>query len=141
MYRTQRFLLFLFLVLLQVNSAVAGTERFILDYGDAHFGGYRGEVEIYLKKALQENVTEVNVAQYLLRRVVVVARAKHGRGTAQLRIGPEMTRAVDVGQDAFTIISLENPFKESWGPWRLLLSGNIVLREVTLVVERREMAK
>jgi hypothetical protein len=133
-------------------SAAAGNdrqrERFILDFGDSHIRGQRGEAApIFLKKALRRQHPWVNVSEYRLKKVVLVAKTKHGRGGAQLRVGPEVTGFYGVGghprsfngnhRKSFDRVRIHNPFNQSWGPWQLLLRGNFKVRKVVLEVEKR----
>ncbi len=143
------------LAFLLPSTAMAGDhkhrgpkDRYVLDFGDTQFRGYRGEpAKLYLKKALRRQYPWVNVSDYRLRKVVLVAKTYHGRGKAQLRVGPEMSDMYRVGghpnyyykdrHNSFDKVRIHNPFHDSWGPWQLYLRGNFKVRKVVLVVERR----
>ncbi len=126
-------------------------ERFVLDFGDQQFSSYHGEPStLYLKKALRRQYPYVNVSDYRLRKVVLVAKTYYGRGNAQLRVGPEMTDLYRVGghphqfdrkkRNSFDKVRIHNPFRDSWGPWQLYLRGNFKVRKVVLVVEKRHQS-
>ncbi|MFN2355052.1 MAG: hypothetical protein ABR512_11080 [Desulfopila sp.] len=141
----------LVLLCLPLNAAAGNDrqrERFILNFGDSHIRGGRGEVApIFLKKAMQRQYPRVNVSQYRLKKVVLVAKTQHGRGGAQLRVGPKVTGFHGVGghprgfnknhRKSFDRVGIHNPFNQSYGPWQLLLKGNFKVRKVALVVEER----
>lgn len=142
-------LIVLLLLLLSPLQAAAGKgkvdrERFVLDFGDSHF---RGNPTLFLKRELLNQYPGINIGDYTLRRVVLVAKTKAGRGSAQLRVGPELSRHYRVDgaprsfhshhRDSFDRIRISNPFRDSWGPWQLFLQGNFKVRKVVLVLERR----
>lgn len=133
-------------------TAAAGNdrqrERFMLDFGDSYIRGQRGEAApIFLKKALHRQHPWINVSEYRLKKVVLVAKTKHGRGGARLRVGPEVTGFHGVGghprgfhrkhRKSFDRVHIYNPSNQSWGPWQLLLRGNFKVRKVVLEVEKR----
>ncbi len=137
-----------FLALVVSSKALAATERLTLDYGDSQFRGDRDGVKIFLKKSLKEHYPVVDVSNYHLRKVILVAWTNNGTGSVQLRIGPEMTSIYKVervsrnmpkesGHSPSAVV-IDNPFFESWGPWQLLLDGDITLRQVILEVEKRD---
>ncbi|GEM_PF-1083485 len=145
----------LLLTIILPIGALAGSERhksnkekFVLDFGDREFSSYQGEANtLYLKKALRRQYPGLDVSGYRLRQVVLVAKTYHGRGNAQLRVGPEMTDLYRVGghpnyyhrnkRNSFDRVKIHNPFHDSWGPWQLYLRGNFKVRKVVLVVEKR----
>lgn len=142
---------FIFGALLLPSVALAGTERFILDYGDSQFRGHHDGTKIYLKKSLKEHYPVVDVSNYRLRKVILDAWTNSGTGNVRLRIGPEMTSIYNVDRrnrdmarergHSSSAVAIENPFYESWGPWQLLLHGDITLRQVILEVEKRDTGK
>ncbi len=142
----------LFLICLLPLQAMAHTDKLVLDFGDGHFrsgGGYSST--LFLKKALLEQYPGINISDYRLQRVVVVAKSKLGRGNVQLRVGPEVTDGYRVAGDprgffsdhprSFDRVRINNPFGDSWGPWQLLLNGNFKVRKVVLIVEERHPRK
>ncbi len=142
------FPVFFFFAFFLPCTALPGTERFTLEYGDGQFRGHRDGTRIYLKKTLKEHYAEVDVSSYRLRKVILVAWSKNTTASVQLRVGPEMSSIYNVdrrkperlrkGGHSHTSIAIENPFYESWGPWQLLLHGDIALRQVVLEVEKRD---
>lgn len=147
-YRSILLLLAFSFLLFFPLQAMADEERLVLDFGDSHVRSSRGYAStLYLKKALSEQYPWINVSDYRLRKVVVVAKTKMGRGDVQLRVGPELTGHYRVAgsprnfhdndRRSFDRVRIHNPFKDSWGPWQLLLNGNFKVRKVVLVVEER----
>lgn len=145
-------LLGLFLLLLFPLQAMAGKDRLVLDFADSHIRSSQGYAStLYLKKALLEQYPGINISDYRLRKVVVVAKTKVGKGVVQLRVGPEVTDHYRVAGSpggfhsnhprSFDRVGIHNPFDDSWGPWQLLLNGNFKVRKVVLVVEERHPRK
>lgn len=149
LHYTKTLLVGIFLLLLFPLQAMAGgKDRLVLDFADSHIRGSRGYAStLYLKKALLEQYPGINISDYRLRKVVVVAKSKIGRGDVQLRVGPEVTGRYRVAGSpggfysnhprSFDRVGIHNPFGDSWGPWQLLLNGNFKVRKVELVVEER----
>ena len=142
------FALFLF----PLQAMARGGDRLVLDFDDSHIRSSRGySSTLYLKRALKEQYPGINVSDYRLRKVVVVAKTKAGRGNVQLRVGPEMTARYRVAGNphdfysnhprSFDRVRIHNPFVDSWGPWQLLLNGNFKVRKVVLVVEERHQRR
>lgn len=137
-------LLLLFPLQAAAGKGKADRERFVLDFGDSHF---RGNPTLFLKRELLNQYPGINIADYRLRRVVLVAKTKAGYGSAQLRVGPELSPQYRVNgaprsfhsyhPESFDRIRIRNPFHDSWGPWQLFLQGNFKVRKIVLVVEKR----
>ena len=137
-------LLLLFPLQAAAGNGKAERERFVLDFGDSHF---RGNPTLFLKRELLNQYPGINIADYRLRRVVLVAKTKAGHGSAQLRVGPELSPQYRVNgaprsfhsyhPESFDRIRIRNPFYDSWGPWQLFLQGNFKVRKIVLVVEKR----
>ena len=138
----------LFVLLLFPMSSMAGTDRLVLDFGDSHLRSDNGYAStLFLKRALLEQYPGIEVSDYRLRRVVVVAKSKAGRGNVQLRVGPEVSgryRVAGIPRDfrngqryTFDRIRIDNPFGDSWGPWQLHFHGNFKVRKVVLILEER----
>ncbi len=94
-----RSLLFAMLMLFCIPAwAMASQERFVLDFNDSHIRGHKGEAAtIFLKKSLKEQYPWVQVADLKLKKVVLVAKSKQGRGGAGLRVGKRATDMYEVG--------------------------------------------
>lgn len=129
-------------------NAMAANQRFVLDFEDSRIRGYRGEAAtIYLKKSFKNQYPWVDVSDKELRRVVLVAKSKRGRGGALLRVGDRMTdmykiegRARDFNdyrRYTFDRVHFSNPSPGSRGPWQMDLRGNFVVRKVVLEMDDR----
>ena len=137
-----------FLFALPMN-VMAAKERYVLDFGDRYMVGIRGDsATLYLKKALRNQYPGIDVTNFRLLKVVLLAKTKKGRGVAQLRVGPEVSEFYRVAGrskgfrhnklDSFDRVSIENPYNNSRGPWQLNLQGKFKVRKVVLVVEERK---
>lgn len=140
-----------FLVLLGpglAGTALAAKDRFVLDYRDSQLSSHRGEpATLLLKKALKEQYPWVDIDDLELRRVVLIAKSRHGRGEARLRVGHRMTEMYRVEGGAgrfrddrrftFDRIHFSNPSHDSNGPWQIDLQGNFIVNKVVLEVEER----
>lgn len=150
-------LMMLLIIFLAPLDALAGKgghnyqekDRFVLDFDDSYVRGNRHEPNtLYLKKMLRQQYPWLNVSDYRLRKVVVVAKTQYGRGKVQLRVGPEASDLYRVSgrpdyfqsyhKRSFDKVRIHNPFYESWGPWQLFMRGKFKIRKIVLFVEKRE---
>ena len=126
--------------------AMASEERFVLDFNDSHIRGHKGDgATILLKKALKEQYPWVQVLDLKLKKVVLVAKSKKGRGGAGLRVGKWATDMYEVGgrlrsfhnndRSSFDRVKFWNPSHGSQGPWQLGLRGDFIVRKVVLIVD------
>ena len=79
-------------------------------------------------------------------RVKLVAKTKHGRGTATLVVGQQQSNAIMVDgipQDfhrnqryTYDRVFIDNPSWDSMGKWQIHLRGNFKIKRVVVVVER-----
>ena len=139
-------LFFLFALPLNVMAA---KDRFVLNFEDCYMNGTKGEpATLYLKKALRQQYPGIDVTDFRLLKVVLLAKTKKGKGVVQLRVGPEVSDSYRVGghprgfrhnkRDSFDRVSIENPYNNSRGPWQLNLQGKFKVRKVVLVVKERK---
>lgn len=140
---------FLMLALMALGSPFtvqAARERYVLDFNDVQIRGNRGEpATIFLRKAFREQYPRVELADMDLRKVVLVAKSKRGKGGAQLRVGEWLTenyavagRSVDFRDRrkiTFDKVQFHNPSVSSHGPWQIDLRGNFIVRKVVLELE------
>lgn len=142
-----RSFLFALLMLFCIPSwAMASHERFVLDFNDSHIRSHRGaDATIFLKKALKDQYPRVQVSDLKLKKVVLMAKSKRGRGGAGLRVGKWATDMYEVGggprsfhgngKHSFERVKFGNPSHDSKGPWQLGLRGNFIVRKVVLIVD------
>lgn len=128
------------------GNAMAAREKYVLDYGDSNLRSHRGEsATLFLKKTLKEQYPWVDSTDLELRRVVLVAKSRHGRGNAQLRVGNHLSEMYRVDgrsgrfrndrRDSFDRIHISNPSRDSGGPWQIDLQGDFVVNKVVLEVD------
>ncbi len=130
----------LFVFFLLPLPAMAEKQRIVLDFTDGHMQSRRGEqTAIFLKKELIRHYPGINVSDLLLHKVILIGTSEKGKGLAQLRVGPNSSGVYQVGRHkhSFSQVELANPFRQSWGPWQLLLNGDVKIRKVVLEVENR----
>lgn len=129
-------------------NAMAEREKFVLDFDDSRIEGRRGApTPLFLKKELRRQYPGIDVTELQLHEVIVVAKSRKGRGEVQLKVGPESSSLYRIeghprqsyrsDSHSFSRVSIINPFPQSWGPWQLLVSGNVTVRKVIVVVEDR----
>jgi len=145
-----RSLLFAILMLSCLPAlALAAQERFVLDFNDSHIRGHKGETAtIFLKRSLKEQYPWVKVSDLELKKVVLVAKSKKGRGGAGLRVGKWATDLSEVGgsprsfhdngRNSFDRVKFWNPSHSSRGRWQLGFRGNIIVRKIVLVVDNHK---
>ena len=136
-------LLMMFLV--PVNG-MASRERFVLDFNDSHIRGHKGEpATLFLKKSLKQQYPRAKISNMDLRKVVLFAKSKKGKGGASLRVGDRVTSMYRVNghpksfknerRASFDRVKFRNPSNNSRGPWQVDLDGNFIVRKVVIEVE------
>lgn len=129
------------------RALYANQERLVLKYHDSHFQGGRGNpARVNVKEALRSQFPGLRVKKLSLKKVIVMAKSRHGRGTVSLGVGQQQTRSYQVGgtphgfnnggKQSFDKIMIANPSGGSHGQWNLFLHGNLVVRKVVVVAER-----
>jgi len=128
---------------------IAEQERYVLDFGNSYYHGVQGDgATLYLKKALKRQYPGIDISNYRLDEIVLVAKTRFGKGNAQLRVGPGLTGVYRVAgrpQDfnsnrkhSFDRVRIDSPFHDSWGPWQLNLRGIFKVQKVVLLLEKRQ---
>lgn len=136
----------LLMIFLIPFNAMASQERFVLDFNDSHIRGHKGEAAtLFLKRSLKQQYPGAEISNMDLRKVVLVAKSKKGRGGAQLRVGDRATSMYEVyghpgsfqndRRSSFDRVRFQNPSNNSQGPWQIDLKGNFIVRKVVLEVE------
>lgn len=124
-------------------------ERFVLDFDNSYFlGKHGGGSTLHLKRVFKQQYPGVDVSDYRLKKLVLLAKTKFGKGEAQLRVGPEVSdvyrvngrpnRFHDDRKKTFDKVKISNPYSGSWGPWQLQLRGIFKISKVVLVAEKRK---
>ena len=129
-------------------NVYAAKQRYVLDFGDSHLRAGRGEVTtLFLKKTLKLQYPWVDLRRVDLRKVVLIAKSKKGRGHAQLRIGNRWSPRYRVDGNPYSFRFFERytfdrihfrfPSANDHGVWQIDLKGNFIVRKVVLVVDDR----
>lgn len=129
--------------------AAASQERYVIDFGDRHISRHKGGHEtIFLKKSLKEQYPWIDLKNSDLRKVVLVAKSKNGRGAVQFRLGDWLTGMHPIKGSShsfqkgrrtpFDRIAFHHPYGKSRGPWQLHLKGNLVIRKVIVEIENHK---
>ncbi len=140
--------LFLCIFLLPIQSWSA-QKRFVLELDDMVLGGrHRGPSTIFLKRTLGQQYPRVDISELELKKVILVAKTKRGRGVAQLRVGRQKSNHYIVdGNSAefnsprkhtFDKVRIDNSAYRNMGRWQLDLDGLFKVRKVILVVKDHE---
>lgn len=147
-YSSRLFFILLALTFLP-SVASAERERYVLDFDDTFIRSYnRQPATLFLKRTLREQYPNVNMRDLELKKVVLVAKTRMGRGGAELRVGSQRSYNSRVhgrppefkshSKHTFDRVQFRNPAYGSKGPWQLDLWGNFKVRKVVLVVEERD---
>ena len=140
------FLMLALMAVINPFTVQAARERYVLDFNDVQIRGNGCEpATIFLRKAFREQYPWVELADMDLRKVVLVAKSKRGKGGAQLRVGEWLTenytvagRSVDFRDRrkiTFDKVQFHNPSPGSHGAWQIDLRGNFIVRKVVLELE------
>lgn len=154
MNRTSRFFqtTFFFLLCLAPALASAKSERYVLHYGDSTFSSSNHKpVTLFLKRELKHQHPGIDLSRYRLEKVVIMAKSRKGRGSAQLLVNERYGPRVRISgspkafhnSDRFNYEkkTLFSPSGPGRGPWQLKLKGNVKLRKVVLVVDKEKRRK
>jgi hypothetical protein len=128
-------------------SAARQSEQLSLHFQDINVQSRGSEAAtLLLKKELKNSYPDLDISTLELKKVIVVAKSKKGRGTVQLRIGREVSAEhiisgvphafQDPSNHTFGQISIRNTSDMNSGPWQLQFSGNIILRKIILFIEK-----
>ena len=118
-------------------------ERLELHLGGLHL---RGENTIYLKREIKNQYPGINLKRYNLKKAVLIAKTKHGRGKAKLRVGNHYThyKVIDGHPHDFHHprkfyyrTGFRSPNKHANGPWQIWTKGNFKVKKVVLILERK----
>lgn len=120
-----------------------GRERVVLEMYDAHYRG-RGQI-IPLKRTLKNQYPGFRLNQYNLLKVRLVAKSKHGRGSATLLTAHQEQQRGNIDgyprdfhrQGNYYRTVLRNQDVGMQGPWQLRLDGNIKVGRIVMVLERK----
>jgi hypothetical protein len=140
------FLAAVLMIFLVPIDVMASRERFVLDFADSQIRGNRGEAAtIFLRRSLRNQYPWADLSTMDLRRVVLVAKSRRGRGGASLRVGNNATGLYQVAgaprdfsddhRYTFDRVRFRNPSTDSRGPWQIDLRGNFIVRKVVLELE------
>ena len=129
------------------GTALAARDRLVLELHDRLVRSHRGQWEtLHLKRILREQYPWVKVDDLDLRRVVLIAKSRHGRGDALLRVGHRVMESHSVyGRSGrfrddrrhFDQVDFGNLSFGSGGPWQIDLRGDFIVRKVVLEVDDR----
>lgn len=124
-------------------SFSASAEKIILNLGDAH---YRGGTTLPLKQMIKQKHRRFNLRRSNIISVKVVAKSKHGGGTASLyingrendrqRIGGHRSEFHNPAKYTFDRILLNPLRRRTPGAWQLRLDGNIKVKRIVIQVDR-----
>lgn len=144
-----QFLMLVLIVLCVPTIATASKERYVIDFGDSHIRGHKGEVTtVFLKKCLKEQYPWLDLKKSNISKVVLVAKSKKGKGSAQLRVGDRMTSMYQIKgssrsfrdgrKSSFDHLVFKHPSGNSRGPWQMNLQGNLIVKKVVVEIENRK---
>lgn len=128
------------------NASAQDTERFPIQMGNQQ---YRGESTIPLKRLMRSQYPNVNLDNFKLERVRLVAKSRQGRGQAKLVVGQWQSsnervdgRPIDWdwnNRNSYDRIVFHNGARrgDNQGRWQLHMRGNFKVRRIVLVLKRK----
>lgn len=141
--QTTLFMLIVLLFPLTVSAQL--TERVMLDFKDEPvYTTKSSSIIINLKQELRKQYPHLVPDERQLQKVILTAKSKFGKGTVQLQVnrvehnhqtipGSEY-QFTNPARHTFAKTHLTNRADSSKGVWRLIFSGNFVVRKATLVM-------
>lgn len=124
----------------------AASEKFVLDFNNSYYHGRNRETTtLFLKRTLKQQYPWLRVKNLSLRKAVLIAKSRGGRGRAQLLVGNNASRPERVGgipsqyhdnrAYSFDRVAFRNPSVDSDGRWQIDLQGNLVVSRVVLIMD------
>lgn len=127
------------------RSVNRNRQRLVLDFYDQHL---RGNNTLKLKNKIRNMYPNIRLRNAEIVRVRLVAKTKHGRGTAALRVGSNMTQRRMVyghpsdfhrsNANSFDRVDFQSPSYNSDGAWQVQLNGNFKVRKVVVVLRTNQ---
>lgn len=130
------------------STFAAPDKKIVIEMGQ---GGehYRGSQTLPLKRMIKAQHPNINLDRFELLRTRVVGKSKAGRGTAILSVGQRQSYPVYLNgnRNDFHVNApytwdrhvIQNPKNNSNGPWQIHLQGNIKIKRVVAVLERKNV--
>ena len=119
-------------------------QKLVIELSDAH---YQGQNTLKLKNLANSAHSGIELENYDLESVRLVAKSRGGNGKATLVVGQQDSFTYDIdgtaadffNQAAYTFDRLDivNPKNNSNGVWQIGLKGNIIVRKVVLLLEEK----
>jgi hypothetical protein len=107
---------------------------------------YRGSSTLYLKRAAKNQYPRLNLRNFKLNSIKLVAKSRQGRGQAKLFVGRNVSYAKtvygnpgefnDSSPYTFDRVQFQSPSRSGRGAWQIDLRGNFIVRKVVLFVTR-----
>ena len=127
-----------------ISTAAMAGEFLVIDMNDQHFRP-RCNGTIPLKRKIKQQYPNINLQQAQIMSVVLVAKSKHGGGSAELKVGqsysarqtldgtPSQFR--DSSQSSYDRVLFKNPKSNSKGVWQIKLNGNIIAHQAVVEID------
>ncbi len=126
------------------TSALAGT-RLVIDYDQLHVRGRN--MVLPLRRHIRERFPDIDLGDYDLARVKLVAKSRKGRGRGRLlvgswdshgqRIGGQPRDFHKKGRSTYDKMVFHNEADSSRGRWQLRLDGNIKIKRVVVKLRKK----
>lgn len=126
-----------------ISFSAQGEKKFVL-----HFDGqqFRQQSKLFLKQELKRQ-HGINVQNFKLNRVRLVAKSRNGNGRAKLVVGQNQTRNEFINgsprdfryddRNTWDRVNFRNPSRRSQGNWQIHMRGNIKVKKVVVFLERK----
>ena len=129
-------------IIVKMERKFHNPRKITLDYYGEKF---RGQNTLFLKRKIKQKYPGMNLRNKDLKKVVLFAKSKHGRGQAKLVVGQESSYSETIGgypeefhgYGGYDRIVFENPSWDSHGRWQIKLRGNIKVEKVVIKFARQ----
>lgn len=114
---------------------------------DFHHLALKGNNTILLKKKIKHRYPHIDLRNYTIKKVVLNAKTKYGKGYAKLRVGNHYSHSMTVDghpkdfhhnhRHSYDRVVLNNPKKYSKGQWQIYTTGNFKVKSAIVVLEAK----
>ena len=132
----------------QLAYSKSNGKRFTISLYDTYFRNPTGNAAIVdLKRELKKQHPHINPKKLRLKKLILIAKSRKGHGRVQLQSGQGLSAAQQIPghkrdfhnpkQSTFHRVGIKLPGSGAKGYWQLHLTGQVIVREIKLIVGQR----
>jgi hypothetical protein len=120
-----------------------GTKKLLISMQNEKFIGSN---TIFVKREIKSKYPHIDLSKAKLKHILLVAKSKRGRGTAQLKVGHSLgyeetidgmpSKFLSNMPHTFDKVMLVNDSHFSKGVWQILLEGKIKVKQMVVIIKK-----